>query len=117
MQHEVTIFHNPRCSKSRAALQIVKKLGIEPIIIEYLKNPPTPEKIKLILNKLGVNPRDIMRTKEPVYLEKELNNQDLANEELIDAIAESPILLERPIILVGGKVAIGRPPELILEIL
>tara|TARA_B110000444_G_C18680273_1_gene519368 strand:- start:477 stop:830 length:354 start_codon:yes stop_codon:yes gene_type:complete len=117
MQHEVTIFHNPRCSKSRAALQIVKKLGIEPIIIEYLKNPPTPEKIKLILNKLGVNPRDIMRTKEPVYLEKELNNQDLANEELIDAIAESPILLERPIILVGEKAAIGRPPELILEIL
>ena len=117
MQHEVTIFHNPRCSKSRAALQIVKKLGIEPIIIEYLKNPPTPEKIKLILDKLGVNPRDIMRTKEPVYLEKELNNQDLANEELIDAIAESPILLERPIILVGEKAAIGRPPELILEIL
>jgi arsenate reductase len=117
MQHEVTIFHNPRCSKSRAALQIVKKLGIEPIIIEYLKNPPTPEKIKLILDKLGVNPRDIMRTKEPVYLEKELNNQDLANEELIDAIAESHILLERPIILVGEKAAIGRPPELILEIL
>ena len=117
MQHEVTIFHNPRCSKSRAALQIVKKLGIEPIIIEYLKNPPTREKIKEILDKLGVNPRDIMRTKEPVYLEKELNNQDLANEELIDAIAESPILLERPIILVGEKAAIGRPPELILEIL
>ena len=117
MQHEVTIFHNPRCSKSRAALKIVKKLGIKPIIIEYLKNPPTSEKIKEIVNKLGVNPRDIIRTKEPVYLEKELNNQDLANEELIDAIAESPILLERPIILVGEKAAIGRPPELILEIL
>jgi len=117
MQHQVTIFHNPRCSKSRAALQIVKKLGIEPIIIEYLKNPPTSEKIKEIVNKLGVNPRDIIRTKEPVYLEKNLNNQNLTNEELINSIAESPILLERPIILVGEKAAIGRPPELILEIL
>ena len=117
MQHQVTIFHNPRCSKSRTTLKIVEELGIKPIIIEYLKNPPSCEEIKEIINKLGVSPRDIIRTNEPVYLEKNLNNQNLTNEELIHAINESPILLERPIVLAGEGAVIGRPPESILKIL
>ena len=117
MQHQVTIFHNPRCSKSRTTLKIVEELGIKPIIIEYRKNPPSCEEIKEIINKMGVSPRDIMRTNEPVYLEKNLNNQNLSNEELIHAINESPILLERTIVLTIERAVIGRPPESILEIL
>ncbi len=114
---EVVIYHNPRCSKSRATLQLLQEKGIEPEIIEYLKTPPSKEELEAILNKLGMEPRDLMRKKEKVYKEKGLDNPDLTRDQLIQAMIENPILIERPIVLVGDKAALGRPPENILEIL
>ena len=114
---EVVIYHNPRCSKSRATLQLLQEKGIEPKIIEYLKTPPSKEALEAILNKLGMEPRDLMRKKEKVYKEKGLDNPDLTRDQLIQAMIENPILIERPIVLVGDKAALGRPPENVLEIL
>ncbi|HHJ38955.1 MAG: arsenate reductase [Methylothermaceae bacteria B42] len=114
---EVVIYHNPRCSKSRATLQLLQEKGIEPEIIEYLKTPPSKEELEAILNKLGMEPRDLMRKKEKVYKEKGLDNPDLTRDQLIQAMIENPILIERPIVLVGDKAALGRPPENVLEIL
>ena len=113
----VTIYHNPSCSKSRQTLEIIKKKGIEPIIIEYLKVPPTKNKIKEILTILGYAPRDLMRKKEPVYAEFKLEDSSLSDDVLINFMVKNPILIERPIIISNNKVAIGRPPEKVLDIL
>lgn len=113
----VTIYHNPNCSKSRQTLELLAKNGITPTIIEYLKIPPTAEKLKEILAQLGFSPRDLMRMKETAYTEFELGNSSLSNDDLIDFMIEHPILIERPIVLANGKAAIGRPPEQVLEIL
>ena len=113
----VTIYHNPSCSKSRQTLEIIKNKGIEPIIIEYLKVSPTKDKIKEILSILGYAPRDLMRKKESVYIENKLEDSSLSNDALINFMVKNPILIERPIIIFNNKVAIGRPPEKILDIL
>jgi len=113
----VTIYHNPSCSKSRQTLEIIKKKGIEPIIIEYLKVPPTKNKIKEILTILGYAPRDLMRKKESVYIENKLEDSSLSDDILINFMIKNPILIERPIIISNNKVAIGRPPEKVLDIL
>ena len=113
----VTIYHNPSCSKSRQTLEIIKKKGIEPIIIEYLKVPPTKNKIKEILTLLGYAPRDLMRKKESVYIENKLEDSSLSDDILINFMIKNPILIERPIIISNNKVAIGRPPEKVLDIL
>ncbi len=113
----VTIFHNPRCSKSRQTLELLVKQGIKPILNEYLISPPTAEKIKEILRKLGYAPRDLMRKKEDAYIEHNLDNQTLSDDYLIDFMIKHPILIERPIVLANEKAAIGRPPEKVLEIL
>ncbi len=113
----VTIFHNPRCSKSRQTLELLVKQGIKPILNEYLISPPTAEKIKEILKKLGYAPRDLMRKKEDAYIEHNLDNQTLSDDYLIDFMIKHPILIERPIVLANEKAAIGRPPEKVLEIL
>ena len=113
----VTIYHNPRCSKSRQTLQIIRDKGIEPQTIEYLKTPPSAEALKSILQKLGVSARDLMRKGESVYKQKKLDDPDLSEDALIAAMAEDPILIERPIVLVSGKAVIGRPPERVLSIL
>ena len=113
----VTIYHNPKCSKSRQTLELLGEHGITPIIIEYLHAPPTAEKLKRILTQLGFAPRDLMRKKEAVYAECELDNPSLSDGDLIDFMVEHPILIERPIVLANGKAAIGRPPEQVLEIL
>ena len=113
----VTIYHNPSCSKSRQTLKIIKNKGIEPIIIEYLKVFPTKDKIKEILNILGYAPRDLMRKKEPAYIENKLEDSSLSDETLINFMVKNPILIERPIIIFNNKVAIGRPPEKVLDIL
>ncbi len=113
----VKIYHNPRCSKSRQTLQLLKDQGIETEIIEYLKTPPTEDEIKDILNKLNMEPRDLMRKKEAEYKATGMNNPDLDNEALIKGMAETPKLIERPIVLANGKAAIGRPPEDVLAIL
>ena len=113
----VTIYHNPSCSKSRQTLEILRDKGIEPIIIEYLKVPPTKNKIKEILTLLGYAPRDLMRKKESVYIENKLEDSSLSDDILINFMIKNPILIERPIIICTNKVAIGRPPEKVLDIL
>lgn len=113
----VTIYHNPRCSKSRQTLALLKEKGIEPEIIEYLKTPPSKVRLQEILKMLDMEPRDLMRTKESAYKEMGLDDQGLSREQLIAAMIEYPILIERPIVLANGKAAIGRPPESVLEIL
>lgn len=112
-----TIYHNPKCSKSRQTLELLKEKGITPTIIEYLKTPPTSEALKAILKLLGMAPRDLMRKKEDTYAELKLDNSSLSDDTLIDAMIQHPILIERPIVLANGKAALGRPPEQVLDIL
>ena len=113
----ITIYHNPKCSKSMKTLELLVKQGIKPAINEYLKIPPTAEKIKEILKKLGYAPRDLMRKKEDAYTEHNLNNPSLSGDDLIEFMIKHPVLIERPIVLANEKAAIGRPPEQVLEIL
>ena len=114
----IKILHNPRCSKSRQTLQLLKEKGIEPEIIEYLKNPPSEQELSDILDKLGLDdPRELMRKKEKEYKEAGLDDESLSKEALIAAMMKYPRLIERPIVLANGKAAIGRPPENVLEIL
>ena len=113
----ITIYHNPKCSKSRQTLELLAKQGIKPVINEYLKIPPTAEKIKEILKKLGYAPRDLMRKKEDTYTAHNLDNPSLSRDDLIEFMIKYPVLIERPIVLANEKAAIGRPPEQVLEIL
>ena len=112
-----TIYHNPRCSKSRQTLQLLQDNGIEPVIIEYLNTPPSKSELKSILNSLGMKPRELMRKNEAVYKENKLGDERLSDDELMDAMIEHPILIERPIVLANNKVVLGRPPENVLEII
>jgi arsenate reductase len=113
----VQILHNPRCSKSRATLEILKGNGIEPEIILYQNDPPTTELLTSILQMLEMKPRDLMRKGQPEYRDLNLSNEQLGDDELIAAMRSTPILIERPIVLANGKASIGRPPESVLEIL
>lgn len=113
----IRIFHNPRCSKSRATLQLLQDRGIEPEIVLYLQDPPGPAELETILRLLGRTPRELMRTGESEYRELGLDDPSLGEEELIAAMAATPRLIERPIVLANGKAAIGRPPESVLDIL
>ncbi len=113
----ITIYHNPKCSKSRQTLELLKENGVTPTVIEYLKTPPTAEILKAILVQLGMAPRDLMRKKEAVYAELELDDPSLSDDDLIDFMVLHPILIERPIVLANGKAALGRPPEQVLDIL
>lgn len=113
----VTIFHNPRCSKSRQTLALLQERDVEPEIVEYLKNPPSAEALKELLTQLGLSPRELMRRGEAVYKELNLKDPALSDDALIAAMVENPILIERPIVSTGGKAALGRPPEAVLDIL
>jgi len=113
----VTIYHNPRCSKSRQTLELIREQGIEPVIVEYLKDVPTVQTIENLLDLMELKPRELMRRKEPEYKENNLDNENLSWAELIRAMVKHPKLIERPIVVANGKAAIGRPPENILEIL
>jgi arsenate reductase len=112
-----TIYHNPRCSKSRQTLQLLKDHGVEINIIEYLKTPPSIEELDDILQKLGMEPRQLIRTKEPEYQANNLGDKTLDKLTLLTSMVRHPILIERPIVVVDGKAAIGRPPEAILDLL
>lgn len=112
-----TIYHNPRCSKSRQTLALLEERGISPRIVEYLKTPPSAAELKTILKRLGLRPRDLMRKGEPLYAELGLKDRDLDDDALIALMVANPMLIERPIVVRGGKAAIGRPPESVLEIL
>jgi len=113
----VTMYHNPRCSKSRRTLELLRERGIEPRIIEYLQEPPTAEELRNILRLLGLQPRQLMRTGEAPYRELGLDRDGLSEDQLLSAMVEHPILIERPIVLANGKAAVGRPPESVLGIL
>jgi arsenate reductase len=113
----VTIYHNPRCSKSRATLELLEERGEEIDIVEYLETPFTAAKLKALLEKLDLNPRDIMRPSEGIFKGLGLHDPHLTDETLINFMAEHPVLIERPIVVKGAKAAIGRPPENVLKIL
>ena len=113
----VTIFHNPRCSKSRQTLSLIQEKNIDINIIEYLKTPPDISQLKQILKKLGYEPRQLMRKSEQIYKDLDLGNENKTAEDLVIAMTQNPILIERPIVLSGEKAAIGRPPESVLNIL
>ena len=117
MTSAVRIFHNPRCSKSRQTMQLLESNGVTPVIIEYLKHPPSYEQLAETLALLGLQPRELMRTQEKPYKENKLDDAALSNEDLIRAMIENPILIERPIVVHNGTAVIGRPPEKVLEIL
>ncbi|KPQ01180.1 arsenate reductase (glutaredoxin) [Marinobacter sp. HL-58] len=117
MTEPTRIFHNPRCSKSRQTLELLREQGVEPEIIRYLETPPTAQILEHILDALGADPRDLMRTKEKEYREQGLDDPELGRNALIRAMVETPKLIERPIVIRGNKVAIGRPPENVLNIL
>lgn len=115
---QATLYHNPRCSKSRQALEILNNRYPQSLrIIEYLKTPPSPSELKEIIMLLGGNARELLRTKENKYSELSLDNPSLTDEQLIDAMHHNPILIERPIVIIGDQAIIARPPEKILEIL
>ena len=113
----ITIYHNPRCSKSRQTLALLHKKGCRPKIIEYLKTPPDTATLGELLKKLGLSPRELMRKKEAVYRELNLDDNTRSRAELIQAMVDSPILIERPIVVAGERAAIGRPPDSVLAIL
>jgi len=113
----VQILHNPRCSKSRTTLQLLENNGVEPEIILYLDTPPDAGQLTSILNKLDMQPRELMRKGQSEYKEMGLDNLQLSNDDLIAAMVKAPILIERPIVLANGQARIGRPPEAVLQIL
>ena len=113
---KITLWHNPRCSKSRNAAALLEEKGVEAEVVKYLDTPPSKDEIKALLMMLGITARELMRTKEAIY--KELGLKDVEDEEkLIEAMAENPKLIERPIVIKDGKAAIGRPIENIIELL
>lgn len=118
MSAGVSIYHNPRCSKSRETLALLKEKGVDPEVVLYLETPPDAATIKSLLRKLGLtSARELMRQKEDLYKELNLADKQLGEEQLIQAMVENPKLIERPIVLANGKARIGRPPESVLEIL
>jgi len=110
------IYHNPRCMKSRETLQIVEKKAKNVEVIEYLKTPPTEKEIEALLKKLGMKAEEIVRKKEKVFIEK-YKGKSLTEKQWVKALAENPILIERPIFVNGNKAVIGRPPENVKKIL
>jgi arsenate reductase len=111
------IYHNPRCSKSRATLSLLQERGIEPDITLYLENPPSEKELSSLLRQLGISARELLRKGEAEYRELGLADPKLTEAELISAMASNPRLIERPIVVANGKAAIGRPPESVLDIL
>ncbi|MBF0107981.1 MAG: arsenate reductase (glutaredoxin) [Magnetococcales bacterium] len=114
---EITYYHNPRCSKSRAGLDLLRSKGVNPNVVEYLNHPPTKKELLDILDKLRLHPRQLMRQKEAEYKENKLDDPNLSHDALVEALLEFPKLLERPIAVTAFKAAVGRPPENLLSIL
>jgi len=110
----VTLYHNPRCSKSRAVLALLEENDIDTEIIYYMDNPPDGRQLNRLLKKLGLGVRDILRRNEPEYEELGLDDEDLADEIVLDILTKHPRLLQRPIIVAGDRAIIGRPPENVL---
>ena len=117
MADSIKVYHNPRCSKSRQTMELLSGKGVQTDVIEYLKTPPSKKDLQEILNMLGLQPRQLMRTHEAEYKDNNLADESLTQDQLIDAMVKFPKLIERPIVVSNGKAAIGRPPEAVLEIL
>ena len=113
----ISIYHNPRCSKSRQTLQLLQEKGFEPEIVLYLETPPDKATLQGLLSKLGFSARQLLRSGEAAYKENQLKDSALSDEQLIDFMLKYPKLIERPIVVNGDKAAIGRPPESVLDIL
>lgn len=113
----ISIYHNPRCSKSRQTLEFLRSRGIEPAVIEYLKFPPSEAELIKVISALGLSPRELLRKGENAYKELGLDQPNVTDDVLIKAMVSHPVLIERPIVIHGNKAAIGRPPESVLLIL
>lgn len=114
---DIKIWHNPRCSKSRAALELLETNNCDAQVVEYLQDTPSIHEIKDVLSMLKIQARGLMRVKEDLYKELKLDNESLSQEELINAMANNPSLIERPVVIKDGKAAIGRPIENIIELI
>lgn len=114
---DITILHNPKCSTSRATLQMIREAGYEPVIVDYLRHPLSAERIREILAATGLVPRQLIRRKEPLHRELGLDDMALGDEALIAAMAEHPILIERPVVITPKGARLCRPKETVLEIL
>ena len=115
MAEKPLIYHNPRCSKSRMALTLLRDNNIEPEIFEYLKTPLNAAELKSVLKKLGMKPLDLIRKNEAVFKEK-FKGKELSDDEWIEAMIQYPKLIERPIVIKGNQARLGRPPEKVLEL-
>jgi len=113
----ITVWHNPRCSKSRQAVSLLREHGVEPEIVEYLKNPPSAGDLDAVLRMLGMEPRELMRSKENEFRELGLKDKSLSRDQLIAAMVEHPRLIERPVAISGDRAVLGRPTERVLELL
>lgn len=113
---KTTIYHNPRCSKSRQTLELLNDNNIDAEVVEYLSSPPTVEQLEHILSLLELSPRELMRTGEDIYKELSLSDSSLSDAQLIEAMVANPRLIERPIVVTGNQAKIGRPPESVLKL-
>ena len=114
---DLQIFFNPKCSKCRLTLGIIEEHGLHADVVEYLQQPPDTQTLSDVLDMLGLEPRELMRTGEAVYKELKLKDQQLDRQQLIQIMVENPILIERPIVIRKGQAVIGRPPEKVLDLL
>jgi arsenate reductase (glutaredoxin) len=113
---DARIYHNPRCSKSRETLALLRTHGVEPEVVLYLEATPSADDLQVLLRKLGIAAHDLLRTKEAAYAEAGLTRES-SLDEIVNAIIERPILLERPVVVIGNRAVIGRPPERVLELI
>jgi len=114
---DFTIYHNPRCSKSRQTLALLEENNISPQIILYLETPPSKSALTDLLAKLGISPRDLIRTSEDAYRQANLSDKSLSDDQLLDAMIAEPKLIQRPVVVSGDRAVIGRPPENVLALL
>ena len=114
---DLTLYHNPRCSKSRGALELLEARGLTPTVVRYLDTPPSADELRTLLGKLGIPARQLLRSGEDEYKALGLADSNLSDEQLIAAMASHPKLIERPILIAGERAVIGRPPEKVLELL
>ncbi|QNP46227.1 arsenate reductase (glutaredoxin) [Sphingomonas sediminicola] len=113
----VTIYHNPLCGTSRKTLEIIRETGFEPNVVEYLKAPPTREELRQMYERAGISPREGLRAKEPIASELGLTRPDVTDDEILDAMMEHPILINRPLVVTDKGVRLCRPQDLVREIL
>lgn len=114
---QTTIWHNPRCSKSRAAVELLQSRGVDFLVIKYLETPPSTQQLEQIVKLLGSKPADLVRKQEPLFDQLGLGDRTLSDDEWLTVLSENPQLIQRPIVVHAGKAAIGRPIDRIIEIL